>query len=469
MWSDTASGRKWSAVKTDHWLPAFVLLTGCGAPASLSVSVPVTFAEATTHCPETSVVRLTNDGQAPISLVAITKTSGDAVRALPFLDEAAPVFTLEGVPATIAPRSSADLTVRFGPNTSKGDFAATVKLEAASASVALSFSGRRLMADFDAPGPFDFGAIVPGATANLPFELSPSTSRLRYTNEVVEGPAFSRLGTDLVFRPSTVGRFTGVVRLDARDAPGCEPRAVRASLIGDAVSATLTTTPVVDFGFVPPGRSKTIDLPLENVAFTPAVTSGFTTAATTFSVDAPDGGSLLVPRGTRDAMTNALLPGGAFVRLRFSPTDAGTHLGALDFATDVAAQPQLRVSLRGVGGGAVAAVSPESVDFGTLTMSSTRALRLSNVGTRPLPPDPRAHLFLGLDGGLPYFELRHVSGATGTVSVTMTTPYNPAVGIAALTDVTFQVTALPGTSANDLHLYSTDLAQPDLVVPILVK
>lgn len=102
-------------------------------------------------------------------------------------------------------------------------------------------------------------------------------------------------------------------------------------------------------------------------------------------------------------------------------------------------------------------------------MVSTRQVRVSNVGTRPSPPDPRGNLFLGIDGGLPYFELRHVSGAMGTVTVRLSSPYDPALGVSALSDVTFEVTVLPGASANDLHLFSTDLERPDLVVPIIVQ
>lgn len=453
-----------------RWLA--LLLVGCGgttAPGTLALSGAAAFKGTTADCPETTTVRLTNGGAAPLTLSAVTKETGDAVRALPFLDEAAPVFTLEGLPASIAAGASVEVTVRFTPNESKGDFAATVALRAGGQSVTLSLGGQRMIADGPDLGPFDFGAVVPGATAAIPFELNPSTTRFRYSNEVIEGSGFSRLGTDLVFRPSTLGRFSGVVRLDARNAPECSARTVRASLIGDSVSATLTTSPVVDFGFVPPGRSRTVDLQLENVAYTPAIASAFSTTTSTFLVEAPDGGSLLVPRGMRDATTKTLTPGWAIVRVRFSPDDAGVQLATLEVTTDVAAQPQLRVSLRGVGGGGVVAVTPKALDFGVVTMASTRQIRVSNVGTRPSPPDPRANLFLGIDGGLPYLELRHVSGASGTVSVRLSSPYNPALGVTALSDVTVEVTALPGASVNDLHVFSTDLEHPDLVVPIIVQ
>lgn len=452
-----------------RWL--VLLLVGCGgatAPGSLALSGAASFKGTTAECPETTTVRLSNAGAAPLTLSAVTKESGDAVRALPFLDEPAPVFTIEGLPASLAGGASVELTVRFTPNESKGDFAAMVALRAGGQSVTLSLGGQRMIADGPDLGPFDFGAVVPGATASIPFELSPSTTRLRYSNEVIEGPGFSRLGTALVFRPSMLGRFTGLVRLDARTAPECSPRAVTASLLGDAVSATLTTTPVVDFGFVPPGRTRWVDLKLENVAFTSAIASAFSATPSAYAVEAPDGG-LLVPRANRDAMTKALIPGSALVRVGFSPTDAGVQSGTLVMATDVAAQPQVSVTLRGVGGGGVVAVTPKALDFGPLTMMSRQQVRVSNVGIRPSPPDPRGNLFLGIDGGMPYFELRHVSGATGTVSVTMTSRYDPGVGVASLSDVTVEVTALPGASANDLHLFSTDLDRPDVVVPIIVQ
>lgn len=445
------------------WVVGLALvLSSCSAQVTGVLAVPAKVDFGTTSCgPRTLTFTMTNQALTPLTITGASKRSGTQVNVNPFIVEQAPVFSLT-LPQTIGPGTAVDVDVVFHAVTA-GRHTAVLVVEAGRQQQVLELEGTFEPVDAGPASPqLDFGPVARGQRRTLTLPNPAPVDGL-----VQSGGEFSNDGGEVTFAPMDVRRFSASAAQTVAVADGCSQRLVT-GLLGEGVDSTVLVSPSpLDFGFVPPNRARTSAVRLFNQSFDAVsvranvVEQG---AVHRFAL-ATDGGFDL-PAGRRDQVTNQVIPGERALDITFAPDGPGVMQATLQLSLD---GRSMAVPLRGVGGGGVIAVSAPSLDFGAVTMSTTRALRVSNVGTRPVPPDPRAHLFLGLDGGLPHFELRHVSGATGTVSVIMTSPYNPAAGIAALSDVTFQVTALPGTSTNDLHLYSTDLAQPDLVVPIIVK
>ena len=152
------------------------------------------------------------------------------------------------------------------------------------------------------------------------------------------------------------------------------------------------------------------------------------------------------------------------LEVSFSPTVAGPRLGQLRFATALTEQPELSLTLRGVGGGPVASVMPTSLDFGQVTAPATRLVTITNIGTRPTPADPRGNLFLGIDGNAPYFELTPASCGTATLGA-----YDPLVGLTAPTDTaTISIELQPAAAPRSctLHVFTSDREHADVVVSI---
>jgi len=438
-----------------------LVVSGCSGQVMGLLAVPAKVDFGTVPCTLTVTATLTNQALSPLTITNARKQSGVSVSAAPFFSEAAPVFSLT-LPQTIGPGAAADVDVTFHATTA-GTHTAVLIVEAGQQQEAVELEATFVRPDeAEPPLPIDFGAVARGQRRSRPLP-TPGAAELVDSNGV-----FSIDQGTVGFRPDSVGRFHATATQQVAPARGCAPSPLTVRVIGDGVESVTRAAPdTLDFGFVPASRTATRSLSLISGSIDPlAVTAEVIEAGGVrrFSLGA-DGGVLL-PGATRDRTSLELLPGTTTLSLSFTPESTGAKQATLRI---VAGAETLMVPLRGNGGAGAVSVSTPSLDFGTLTMAATRQLRVSNVGTRPVPPDPKGHLFLGVDGGMPYFELRHVSGAMGTVSVRLSSPYNPALGVAALSDVTFEVTALPGTSANDLHLFSTDFDRPDLVVPIIVK
>ncbi|MBL8937768.1 MAG: choice-of-anchor D domain-containing protein [Archangium sp.] len=446
--------QSWLAVVT-------AVLAGCSAQVSGVLALPPKVDFGTTSCgPRTLTFTVTNQSLAPLTITGASKRSGTQVNVNPFVVEPAPVFSLT-LPQTLGPNTAVDVDVVFDAVTA-GRHTAVLVVEAGRQQQVLELEGT--YEPFDAgPAPerLDFGRVARGQRRTLTLPNPAPIEGL-----VQAGGEYSSDGGEVTFAPVTIGDVFATTTQPLSG--GCPGQRLVTRLRGEGVEATVLASPSpLDLGFVPPGRTRTSAVRLVNHAFdaVPVVANVVEQAAVRRFSLATDAG-FTVPGGRRDRATSGVLPGEHAVDVSFSPEAPGPMQATLQLSID--GRPMV-VMLRGTGGGGVIAVSAPSLDFGAVTMSTTRPLRVSNAGTRPSPPDPRANLFLGLDGGMPYFELRHVSGATGTVSVTMTSRYDPSVGVAALSDVTFEVTALPGASVHDLHLFSTDFERPDLVVPIIVQ
>jgi hypothetical protein len=300
----------------------------------------------------------------------------------------------------------------------------------------------------------DFGCVARGATAQVPFPdagvRAGSFTSLEF--KVEQG--------EVQFRPQEAREYAFSIPLFRGVCPiGVQP------VIGTGVVSVLTWSPsTVDFGFVNPGVTRREVVTFSTCSTVPLVITDAGTfegsnASMVFEVD---GGELTLPAASRtDAGT--LSTSSRSLEVSFSPTGVGSRTGQLRFATALTEQPQLSLTLRGVGGGPVASVMPTRLDFGQVTAPSTRLVTITNIGTQPTPADPRGNLFLGHDGNAPYFELAPASCGTATLGA-----YDPLVGLAAADTATISIELQPAAAARSctLHVFTSDRENADVVVSI---
>lgn len=307
------------------------------------------------------------------------------------------------------------------------------------------------------PPLIDFGCGARGEVMTLPFPDAGATPG------AFASTAFTLDDAGLHFSPPEALDYTATIPLYRGE---CLLGTQR--VIGTGVSGVLSWAPtLVDFGYVRPGLSKRAGITFNSCSTVPlalsdAATREGTSPSLVFGLDA---GSLSIPGATRSD-AGVLVNGTLTLEVSFSPTVVGPRQGQLVLASPLASQPGLSVTLRGVGGGPEVEVTPASLDFGVVSMASTRVVTVSNIGTPGQPPDPRANLFLGIDGGQPYFEL--TPGTCGAVTMAS---YNPTNGLSTGDSVTLSVTLQPAPAPRmcTLHVYSTDLLTPDVAVVITAQ
>jgi hypothetical protein len=188
------------------------------------------------------------------------------------------------------------------------------------------------------------------------------------------------------------------------------------------MDAALSWTPTtLDFGHVQRGSTVTAAVTFSNQSCTVVELSGLMTRegsnpSNLYRVTMANVGDLTrlsSPAATRDAATNTIVPGTAALTLSFRPVMLGARGATLRGSTNLPAQPAFTIPLRGFGGGPDIDVHPATtLDFGRIasfpgsTSSAPRRVTVRNVGTRPIPADPRANLKLGVGGaGPPYWTV----------------------------------------------------------------
>lgn len=309
-------------------------------------------------------------------------------------------------------------------------------------------------------GPGCQGEVVMLPTIDFGCQTRGSTTLIALPDAGAELGAFS----DLVFQVTPSGvlfspveeRNSGASIPFVRD--GCV--VARQPVIGNGVDAVLRWAPaVVEFGYVSTGRTRRERVTFQTCSTVPIELTDLATregvaASAVFGVDA--GSSVVVPKAMR-AADGTLSLGEVAVEVSFSPAELGPRQGQFVARARVDAQPMLAVPLRGVGGGPVFSANPTQLDFGAVTTPTTRVVTVTNAGTQPGPPDPRAHLFLGIDGLPPYFELTPANCGTVTLSA-----YDPNVGVSAGQSVSLTVELAPaaGPRTCTLRVFSNDPEQP---------
>jgi hypothetical protein len=464
---------------------------------------------------------------------------GPALQLGTTLVEPGAVFGVDQAPSELSPGQSRVLTFFFqpplGPSMRVVDHAVTLGLQARNVApntpaLRLELTGRAIRAECDVPTRLDFGSAARGDSIALtetlknplPIERSLRIGALQSSQnsnafalsadsprgEVVLAPAQERVLT-FVFSPSEVRDYTATIGIRRDD----QCPEVMTRLVGSGVDSVLSMAPAtLDFGYVQPGVTVTQELTFTNRGFKPVQLSGLGTRegsapSTVYQVVAANPGDatrLTVPSAARDPATEDIIPGVAKVTLSFRPTVLGPRNGTLVFMTDVRGQSSVSVTLRGFGGGPDIEVLPQqTLDFGPIAFTpgspqpTTRMLQVRNVGTSPLPPDPRGNLRLGVAGvGRPYFTvtpknaeseldeicvgLFDVQTGTCTNDLPSTGPgaYNPSIGLvasgpAATLDIPVRiqpkntrVNPTTGTKAWEITLFSNDPDEPEVRITV---
>jgi hypothetical protein len=325
-----------------------------------------------------------------------------------------------------------------------------------------------------------FGAVTVGTSRTLTYSVDNSTSQpLDVTITPSTGAEYTVAGAtgtlsvapgqratvNVTFAPVSAGQLLASLRV--RRAATCPERS--ALLIGRGLSTSLEWDPTtIDFGYVPPGTTATQPVLFRNgssqdVTLTNLQLREGSFPSTVFTRTTPSA-SIVVPAYS-DSTAEFL---------GFRPAVLGPRLATLSFTAPAG---PATIALRGIGGGPRIG-APATLDFGRVPLfagamppsSQTRTLTVRNVGSSPVPPDPRANLVLGTvfsgrPGQLPLFEL--IPGpntSAGEFSVVVNVP---PTGLDTKTPGTIIVTLTPsslGMKSAELRIFSNDPATPTLVV-----
>lgn len=418
---------------------------------------------------------------------------------------------------TLAPTEETIISIAFIPPIVVEPFVdhtADLELRTEGANVStLSLKGRAIAGACALPEVIDFGALPLGKTNDFALELRndgeiparfsagavTDAAGAYYLLGLGEGstsvPAGGTSTVTVRFSPQEPREYNGTVTM--RRADSCPEQVVQ--LKGRGVTSCLSWEPnpsdaatglILSYGAVPPGAVKEGTVTFKNECTVPVAVSRLRSNETTFVITAPTDGLLNIPAATRDSATGTWTSGSDRAVIDFQPRALGLKQGLLLADTDLDTQQALQVAMRGNGGGPKLDARPAPLNFGRVgytpgsatPLVANRSLRITNVGTRPVPVDPEANLHLGVGGyGTMYFSVRAISGtleelcigdyANGACDGSLTANYDQAVGIeagtAGLALPVRLIPASPGPKEYELTIYSNDLSAPETRVQIL--
>jgi hypothetical protein len=327
-----------------------------------------------------------------------------------------------------------------------------------------------------------FGAVTVGTSRTLAYSVDNPTSQpldvtimpptsAGYTASGATGTLSvapgQRATVNVTFSPTAAGQLLSSLRV--RRAPTCPERS--AFLSGRGLSTNFEWDPTsLDFGYVTPGTTATQPVLFRNgssqdVTLTNLLLREGSLPSTVFTRVTPSA-SIVVPAYS-DSTAEFL---------GYRPAVLGPRTATFSFTAPMG---QATIALRGVGGGP-RIDAPATLDFGRVPLfagaippsSQTRTVTIRNVGSSPVPPDPRANLvlgtvFSGTPGQLPLFEL--IPGpntSAGEFSVVVNVP---PTGLDTRTPGTIVVTLTPtslGMKSAELRIFSNDPATPTRVVQL---
>lgn len=428
-------------------------------------------------------------------------------------------FLLTFDPAlTLSPADETSVAVAFIPPIVVEPFVdhvADLELKPAGAdSSTLTLKGRAVAGACALPETIDFGALPIGKSADQTIEIANNGEvAIRFTsggvldapadsffflglnNGEAEVPAGGNTTITVRFSPQEPRDYNGTVAM--RRGESCPQQNVR--VIGRGVTSCLSWRPdpadaasgqILSYGAVPPGAVKEGTVTFLNQCTVPVGITRLRTNEATFVVTLPGDGALTVPGAVRD-MAGAWVDGEGRSVIDFRPTALGPRQGLLLADTDLASQQALSVALRGYGGGPKIDVRPNpTLNFGrvgftpgsTPPLTATRNLRITNVGSRPNPPDPEANLHLGQTrGGMPFSLVALEGGmdelcvgefdAVGNACIGGAgAGYDTAAGIeAGGAGLGLPVRLIPrsaGPKSYELTIYSNDITAPETKIQI---
>lgn len=471
------------------------------------------------------VLFVRNTGRGAFTLSDFVKVAGDAIK-VQDRGEPAAAFELTFEQDRLVPPSEVQpITVVFAPparlDVRAYDVLSQLDLVAAGAPTSpLELKGRAIAGECDLPDTLDFGVVPVGAMTGAEVSLANDSSiSVRATATPVIGapPGVFTVGglsadgtrdvapgeaalASIAFTPTETRDYVGRIKL--RRTQSCPEREVTLRGRGVASCLTFRADPPDDvrgtslfFGYVAPGAAGPGTVTFFNACSAPVALSGIGTSDPVFTVTAasPVGPTTLnVPPATRDAM-GQWTDGDAQLLLEFKPTALGPKTGTLRATTSLAAQSAVTVRLRGIGGGPRIEVRPDPLSLGRIGFTANsspptfvpRTVRVSNIGTRPSPPDPRGNLKLGGAGmGPPYWRVRSIGGTdaelcvgewdqqrNGCTNTLQPTTYDPNQGIEAVAggalNLPIRVIPLtPGYKEWELTILSNDPMSPETTIKI---
>lgn len=474
------------------------------------------------------LVFVRNVGRGSFSLSDFALVAGDAVTIQQRSQPGASFVITFDQDRVVAPSERQPITITFAPpvRTDVRSFDVSSQLDfvpAGAPSAPLELRGRAISGECEVPGVIDFGIVPTGTMTSTDIDLrNDSSIGVRVTTGPIQGEptgvfvlsGFDGFGgrdvapgepakTTLTFTPTETRDYEAKVTV--RRTQSCPEREV--TLKGRGVSSCLAfrADPPDDaratslfFGYVAPGTTGPGTVTFLNACTTDVGLSMLETSDPVFAVTEASMGDLTkltVPSAQRDAQ-GVWQNGEATTKLEFRPAALGTKSGTLRANTTLAGQPAIAVRLRGIGGGPRIDVRPSPLSVGrigfTLNASNPtfvpRTLRIANVGTRPMPADPRANLKLGAMGaGGPYWRLRSVQGTdaeicvgewdlqrNGCTNTIQPNRYDPNTGIEAVAGAALNlpIRVIPATAGMkewELTILSNDPMSPETVVRITAE
>lgn len=338
-----------------------------GAPVSSQDAV-LDFGLVGTGLSAMQLLTLENVGETTLVVRGFEKLEGDAVSALPGVNEPSPAFSFsfEGS-LQIPPKAARTASVTFQPAGSGDRMYRTVLRVSASGpapgddEARLTLLGTAVHGDCDWPA-LDFGNVTVGDTFSRSLTVSntapaPRTLTLAEPGGVFALAASSPAGTvtlqpgasyevTVVFTPAGVGETRG--QLPGDFFAGCAGNPL---LVGSGVTEVLAGAPSpVDFGALARGQATARIVTLSNSSFRDVTLGGLVTledggTSTAFSLATP-ATSLTVPPGLR-AGDGGVAPGTATLTLQFAPAVAGVFDGTLRASTGLLGAPEFSLPLHG--------------------------------------------------------------------------------------------------------------------------
>ncbi len=471
------------------------------------------------------IVFVRNVGRGPFNLSDVVRASGDPVTVQGRTEPGALFEFVFEQDREVYPSERQPITVAFTPpvRTDVKGYDAASQLDfiaAGAATTPIEVRGRAISGECELPDEVDFGIAPVGTMSTQEIDLRNDASiPVRVTSGTQLGaPAgvFVLSGLDssggrdvapgesakatLTFTPTETRDY--VARVTMRRTQSCPEKEITFRGRGVSTCLSFRAEPPDDpqgtslfFGFVAPTTSGTGTAIFLNACSTEVQLSAMATTDSVFTVSATPGGDLTrmtVPGATKNA-SGLWKDGIARAELTFRPIALGPKTGRLNTNTSLSGQPAVAVPLRGIGGGPRIDVRPTPLSVGRIGFTpnaspptyAPRTLRIANVGTRPVPPDARANLKLGMAGmGMPYWTVQALTGTAneicvgdwdqqrnGCTNTIQPNVYNPTNGIEAIAGgaLNLPIRIIPtsaGLKEFELTIYSNDPMSPETKVRI---
>ena len=440
--------------------PLNVSLSGTGMEAGLTITpASISFGNVTVGQSSSQNVTLTNNGNASLTITAAT-ISGSGMK-----------MSGLSLPTTVGAGQNTSFSVQFAPTAAGGVTGAIVFTDGAIDSpqtLSLAGSGVAPNATLIAnPGSIAFGSVVVGNSNPQTVTLTNTgTTSVTISQAGASGSGFSMSGLALPttlgagqgtsftaqFAPTTTGAVSGSISITST---ATNP-SLTIAMTGTGTQGQLSASPAsVNFGSLLVGSSASVGITLTNTG----------TASVTISAGAASGSSFSMSGLTTPT---TLSPGqNTSFNVKFAPTATGAASGGVSITSNAPGSPlAIGLSGTGVAGQPQLAISPGSVNFGNVQVSSTsspQTITLTNTGNAALTISAASASGAGFSmSGLAIptnvnagqsasftasFAPTTAGAASGSISITSNAPGSPATIALSGTGTQGQLSANPSSAS----------------------